>query len=99
MKYLEFKNAVMEFPLISSTHIFTMGKGARTLKNQLVECQKKGLVIKLKKGLYILNEKDRKFEPSRIFLANSLYSPSYVSTTYFVGWFTIWRGRNTYFFF
>jgi len=89
MKYLEFKNAVMEFPLISSTHIFTMGKGARTLKNQLVECQKKGLVIKLKKGLYILNEKDRKFEPSRIFLANSLYSPSYVSTIYALGYYDL----------
>jgi hypothetical protein len=49
MKYLEFKNAVKEFPLISSTHIFTMGKGTRTLKNQLVEWQKKGLVIKLRK--------------------------------------------------
>ena len=62
MKYLEFKNAVREFPLISTTHIFNMDKGTRTLKNQLVEWQKKGLVIKLKKGLYILNERDRKFK-------------------------------------
>jgi len=85
MKYLEFKNAVREFPLISFTHIFNMDKGSRTIKNQLVEWQKKGLVIKLKKGLYILNEKDRKFEPSRIFLANALYSPSYVSTIYALG--------------
>jgi predicted transcriptional regulator of viral defense system len=82
MKYLEFKNVVREFPLISSTHIFNMERGTRTLKNQLVMWQKKGLVIKLKKGLYILNEKDRKFELSRIFIANSLYSPSYVSTIY-----------------
>ena len=89
MKYLEFKDAVREFPLISTTHIFNMDKGTRTLKNQLVEWQKKGLVIKLKKGLYILNERDRKFEPSRIFFANSLYSPSYVSTIYALGYYDL----------
>jgi predicted transcriptional regulator of viral defense system len=82
MKYLEFKNAVREFPIISSTHIFSISRKINTLKTQLVEWQKKGLVIKLKRGLYVLNEQDRKFEPSRIFLANSLYSPSYVSTIY-----------------
>ena len=51
--------------------------------------QKKGLVIKLKRGLYILNESDRKIEPSRIFLANALYSPSYVSTTYAFGYYDL----------
>ena len=89
MKYLDFKNVVREFPLISSTHIFNMDKGTRTLKNQLVMWQKKGLVIKLKKGLYVLNEKDRKFELSRIFIANSLYSPSYVSTIYALGYYDL----------
>ncbi|MBO8130960.1 MAG: hypothetical protein H0Z29_05510 [Candidatus Marinimicrobia bacterium] len=89
MKYLEFKNAVREFPIISSTHIFNINKGTRTLKTQLVGWQKKGLVIKLKRGLYILNERDRKHEPSRIFLANALYSPSYVSTIYALGYYDL----------
>lgn len=89
MKYLEFKNAVKEFPIISLTHIFNINKKPQTLKVQLSGWQKKGLVIKLKRGLYILNESDRKIEPSRIFLANALYSPSYVSTTYAFGYYDL----------
>lgn len=86
MKYLEFKNAVKEFPIISLTHISNINKKPQALKVQLSGWQRKGLVIKLKQGLYILNESDRKIEPSRIFLANALYSPSYVSTTYAFGY-------------
>jgi len=57
MKYLEFKDAVRDFPIISLTHIFNINKGNRTLKAQLVGWQKKGLVVKLKRGLYVLNER------------------------------------------
>jgi len=89
MKYLEFKNAVKEFPIISLTHISNINKKPQTFKVQLSGWQKKGLVIKLKRGLYILNESDRKIEPSRIFLANALYSPSYVSTTYAFGYYDL----------
>jgi len=89
MKYLEFKNALREFPIISLTHISNISRGTRTLKTQLVGWQKKGLVIKLKRGLYVLNERDRKIEPSRIFLANALYSPSYVSTIYALGYYDL----------
>ncbi|MBC7362787.1 MAG: hypothetical protein H5U06_11010 [Candidatus Aminicenantes bacterium] len=89
MKYLEFKDAVKEFPLISSTHIYNLDRKTKTLKVQFSGWIKKGLVIRLKKGIYILNERDRKIEPSRIFLANALYSPSYVSTTYAFGYYDL----------
>ncbi|MEW6409675.1 MAG: hypothetical protein AB1488_06125 [Nitrospirota bacterium] len=36
-----------------------------------------------------MNESDRKIEPSRIFVANALYSPSYVSTTYAFGYYDL----------
>lgn len=89
MKYLEFKNAVKDFPIISLTHIHHLDEKHQTLKVQLSGWQKRGLVIKLKRGLYILNENDRKIEPSRIFLANALYLPSYVSTTYALGFYDL----------
>jgi hypothetical protein len=89
MKYLEFKNAVRDFPLISLTHISHISRGNNTIKTQLVLWQKKRLIIKLKKGLYILNDKDRKYEPSKIFLANNLYSPSYVSTLYAMSYYDL----------
>jgi len=89
MKYREFKDAVMEFPVISGTHIFNITEKPQTLKAQLKGWQEKGLIIKLKRGLYILNERDRKIHPSRPFLANTLYSPSYVSTTYAFGYYNL----------
>lgn len=82
MKYLEFKDAVRRFPVITSTHIFNISKNTQTLRVQLRGWEKKGLIIRLRRGIYILNESDRNLLPSRIFLANSLYPPSYVSTTY-----------------
>lgn len=73
------------FPIFSSTHFSYFNLDNETFKVQFSGWLKKGLVIRLKGGLYILNEADRKIHPSRIFLANSLYSPSYVSTFYALG--------------
>ena len=73
MKYLEFKNNFREFPLISTSHFSNITENLQVLRNQLSRWQKKGLVIKLKKGLYILNEKERKLNPSKIFIANTLF--------------------------
>ena len=89
MKYLEFKDVFGKFPLISSSHIFNVTLKPHALRDRLTVWQKKGLVIKLKRGLYILNESDRKIHPSRLFLANSLYSPSYVSTEYAFGYYDL----------
>ena len=41
--------------------------------------QAKKLIIKLKRGFYVLNENDRKVTPSRFYIANRLYGPSYIS--------------------
>ncbi|TES92817.1 MAG: hypothetical protein E3J87_04080 [Candidatus Cloacimonadota bacterium] len=87
MKYLEFKNRFRDFPFISSSHLVNVTQKPAALRWNLVQWQKKGLVIKLKRGMYILNEKDRKIHPSRIFIANSLYSPSYVSNEYALGYY------------
>jgi predicted transcriptional regulator of viral defense system len=89
MKYLEFKNSFRKFPLISASHFPNVTENLQVLRNQLTQWQKKGLIIKLKKGLYILNEKDRKFNPSNIFIANALYSPSYISSEYALAYYDL----------
>ena len=89
MNYLEFKNTFRDFPLISSSHIFNVTRKPAILRWNLVQWQKKGLVIKLKRGLYVLNEKDRKISPSRTFIANALYSPSYVSNEYILRYYSL----------
>lgn len=82
MKYKVFKDKISAFPIFSASQISSLTSNVQVLRNQLVFWKKQGLVIKLKKGLYILNEEDRKTNPSRAFIANQLVSPSYVSTEY-----------------
>lgn len=89
MTYTKFKNIFGEFPLISTSHIFNVATKPQSLRRQMNRWQKKGMIFKLKRGLYIFNERDRKIHPSRIFLANSLYSPSYVSTEYALGYYDL----------
>jgi predicted transcriptional regulator of viral defense system len=82
MKYKEFKSKIRDFPIFSSSQINSLTSNAQVLKNQLTLWQKQGLVLRLKRELYILNEGDRKINPSRTFIANQLVSPSYISTEY-----------------
>lgn len=87
MTYSEFRNTFGALPVISSSHIFTVTQKPQDLLRQMNRWQKKGLLIKLRRGLYVLNENDRKIHPSRIFLANAVYFPSYVSTEYALGYY------------
>ncbi|MFZ5801209.1 MAG: type IV toxin-antitoxin system AbiEi family antitoxin domain-containing protein [Candidatus Omnitrophota bacterium] len=82
MQYAEFKNTFRDAPFIRSQDVVAISADRQALRNQLNRWQHKELVIKLKKGVYILNEGDRKINPSRQFIANQLYGPSYVSLEY-----------------
>lgn len=87
MDYFSFKRKFESFPIISSSQLTFFERNAQVLRNQLVRWGKKGLIVKLKKGLYVLNDSDRKINPSRTFLANQIYSPSYISTEYALGYY------------
>ena len=82
MKFLEFKNRIKDFPIFSTSVLGYLGGNEQVLRNQLSGWKRQGLVLELKRGLYVLNENDRKITPSRVFMANQLYTPSYVSTEY-----------------
>jgi len=82
MKYIDFKNRIRDLPVFSSQQLSAFGENTQVLRNQLTDWCRRGLVIKLRRGLYILNDADRRWTPSRLFLANQLYQPSYISTEY-----------------
>lgn len=82
MNYLEFKKQLQDLPVIQSRDLVRFQNDAQAFRNQLNRWEKRGLIIKLKRGFYLLNENDRKINPSRQFIANQLYSPSYVSLEY-----------------
>lgn len=50
---------------------------------------KKGKILRLKRGLYTLPEEVRKTSFSLRWLANTLYSPSYVSLEYVLSWYDL----------
>lgn len=82
MKYQEFKKKVIDLPVISSRQINALVENKAVLKLQISKWRTQGLILRLKKGLYILNDTDRRIMPSRTFIANQLVSPSYVSMEY-----------------
>lgn len=84
MTFNQFKNTFKIFPLISSFQVLRL-----ISKRQLTRWQRKDLIIKLRRGIYILNEHDRRIQPSRIFLANQLYFPSYVSAEHAIGYYDL----------
>jgi len=79
MKYLEFKILVKDLPVFATPQVSRLAKDKQVFKNQISIWKKQGLIIPLKKGLYILNQHDRKINPSREFIANQLVFPSYIS--------------------
>jgi len=79
MNYSDFRQMVMNRPFFSAKDLAGVVPLDKTLKLQLSQWTKKGKIIRLKKGLYTLNEMDRQADLSSYMLANELYSPSYVS--------------------
>lgn len=85
MHYTEFKNSQKSFPLLMSADILRFAHDRQAMLNQLLRWQHRGLILKLKKGIYLLNDNDRTLTPSREFIAQQMYGPSYVSLEYALG--------------
>lgn len=81
MHYQRFKTAVRELPLFTGGDAARLGE-PKTMYNLLANWRRKGLVSRLRRGLYVLGKTDRKIEPGSLFLSGQLYSPSYVSLEY-----------------
>ena len=79
MNFTQFKVQVQDKPYVLSRDILRKGEDPQILRNQLSRWQKKGLIVALRKGLYVLNKNDRKVDVDQNYMANVLYEPSYVS--------------------
>ncbi|MFH0800524.1 MAG: hypothetical protein V2A66_10155 [Pseudomonadota bacterium] len=79
MKCTEFKKKLRKYPYITTAVFGSFPGSQKTLYNQINQWVKTGEVVKLRRGLYTLNEDDRKVGLSLNLAANAIYSPSYVS--------------------
>ena len=87
MKYNKFKKQVLNWPIIFSRDVIPAGKPGQVVRNQLERWRRSGRIIRLKRGVFILADDDRRVELSRPYLANQLYSPSYVSLEYALSYY------------
>lgn len=95
MKYFDIKNKFNNFPVISSSHLYSLSDNPQIIKNQISYWCKKGLIIKLRRGLYTLNNEDRKVNLSRSFIACQLRFPSYISNQYALAHYNLIPERVT----
>ncbi len=89
MNYNQFKNSVQYMPLVFSKDVLLDQESKQVIRNQLNRWHVKKMLIKLKRGIFILNQNDRKINPSRTYIANQLYSPSYVSLEYALNYYNL----------
>lgn len=89
MDYQQFKNQFKNLPLITSRDVLRGGRDSQNLRNQLKRWEKRGLLIRLRKGFYLFHENDRAFNPDISYIANRLYEPSYVSLEYALSFYSL----------
>jgi len=89
MNFTEFKLLMFNKPFFTSKDLSGVEKLKPTLKLQLHKWIKQNKIIRLKKGVYTLNETDRKAELSPFLLANELYSPSYLSLEFALSYYNL----------
>jgi predicted transcriptional regulator of viral defense system len=89
MKYAEFRKKLQNTPFFESRDVIRLFNDKQLLSNHLNRWHKRGLLIKLRRGCYMFNESDRKTTPSRAYLANQLYRPSYVSLEYALSFYDL----------
>lgn len=76
MKYIEFEKALRQFPVFSIRDILKMFPGFDN--RRLVEWQKKGYLIKIRRGYYCFEEVTQERNFAQV-AANKIYTPSYIS--------------------
>jgi len=82
MNYLNFKNTYQNTPVINISSLEGASIDTCSLRENINKWNKKGYIYRLKNNLYTLNDNDRKTGVSRSFIANYIYTPSYVSLEY-----------------
>jgi predicted transcriptional regulator of viral defense system len=82
MKYLNFKNSYQNVPVFNISALEGAALNKSSIRDNINKWTRKGYLYRLKNNLYTLNDNDRKTPVSRFFIANYIYTPSYVSLEY-----------------
>ena len=89
MKFDTFLHNFGENAVIDSASFILLDKKLADIRRQVSGWVKKGYLLQLKKGVYILSDTYRKITPSHRFIANYLVLPSYLSLEYALGYYDL----------
>jgi len=64
-------------------------KGLAYPRNRINDLLRQGIIIRVKKGLYVFSDKHRRYPYSKELLANLVYGPSYISLDYTLAYYGI----------
>jgi hypothetical protein len=62
-------------------------KGLSSPRDKITDMLRQGIIIRVKKGLYVFGDKYRRYTYSKELLANLVYGPSYVSLDYALAYY------------
>jgi len=79
MKFEQFVDLYREVPFVDSSTFQVVTDKPEVLRRQVTEWQGKGYLHRLKRGIYLLDDRYRKTPVDPFFVANQLTCPSYVS--------------------
>lgn len=89
MKFDTFLHNFGENAIIDSSSFALWDEKLSDIRRQVSGWVKKGYLLQLKKGVYVLSDTYRKIRPSRQFIANYLVLPSYLSLEYALGYYDL----------
>ncbi len=89
MTYDEFVEKTAKVPIFGEDLFNTFGWSKGAMHLQLSRWTKAGKLMRLKRGLYCLPAERSKAFFSTRWLANTMYSPSYISLEYVLSWYDL----------
>lgn len=89
MKFRDFKTLFADKPVFQSSSIYSLTNNPQVLNNQVSSWTSEGLILRLRRGLYTLNNDERKTKLSRLFLASQIRFPSYISCQFALSFYGI----------
>ncbi|MBU0709780.1 MAG: hypothetical protein KJ793_03600 [Candidatus Omnitrophica bacterium] len=89
MNFDTFLHNFGENAVIDSSSFALLDEKLADIRRQVSGWVKKGYLLQLKKGVYVLSDTYRKITPSELFIANYLVTPSYLSLEYALGYYDL----------
>lgn len=89
MNFDTFLHNFGENAVIDSASFALLDEKLVDIRRQVSGWVKKGYLLQLKKGIYVLSDTYRKITPSERFIANYLVTPSYLSLEYALGYYDL----------